>query len=66
MTLGTAVLLLAVAIIGIVLTCKTLRNRRSLRITCLVLLSLLALVLVCYIGAALIFVDAVRNAPPAL
>lgn len=66
MTLGTAILLLAVTIIGIVLTCKCLRNKRSLRIICIVLLSLIALVLAGYIGLTLIFVDAVRNQPPAL
>lgn len=45
MTLGTAILLLAVAIIGIVLTCKCLRNKRALRIICIVLLSLIVLAL---------------------
>lgn len=64
MTLGTAILLLAVAIIGIVLTCKCLRNKRALRTVCILLLSLLVLVLACYIGLTLIFVDAVRNQPP--
>ena len=44
MTLGTAALLLAVAVIGIMLTCKYLRERRTLRIACIVLLSLIALV----------------------
>lgn len=66
MTLGTAILLLAVAIIGIALTCKCLRNKRALRIICIVLLSLIALVLAGYIGLTLIFVDAVRNQPPVL
>ena len=65
MTLGMAVLLLAVAIIGIVLTGKYLRERRSLRIACIVLLSLIALVLACYIGLAALFIDAARNQPPA-
>lgn len=65
MTLGTAALLLAVAVIGIMLTCKYLRERRALRITCIVLLSLIALVLACYIGLTAIFIDAVRNQPPA-
>ena len=66
MTLGTSALLLAVAIIGIVLTGKYLRKRRSLRIVCIVLLSLIALALSCYIGLTLIFIDAVQNQPPAL
>lgn len=64
MTLGTAILLLAVAIIGIVLTCKCLRNKRSLRIICIVLLSLIALVLAGYIGLTIFFVDAVSRQPP--
>ena len=66
MTLGTSALLLAVAIIGIVLTSKYLRERRALRIACIVLLSLITLVLACYIGLTLIFIDAVQNQPPAL
>ena len=65
MTLGTAALLLAVAVIGIILTCKYLRERRALRIACIVLLSLIALVLACYIGLTGFFIDAVRNQPPA-
>lgn len=65
MTLGTAILLLAVAIIGIVLTCKYLRNKRALRIICIVLLSLIVLALAGYVGLTLILVDAVRNQPPA-
>ncbi|MGN1015197.1 MAG: hypothetical protein ACI4PM_07570 [Butyricicoccus sp.] len=64
MTLGTAVLLFVAAVIGIVLTCKYLRERRVLRIVCIVLLSLLALVLACYIGLIAIFIDAIRNQPP--
>ncbi len=64
MTLGTAILLLAVAIIGIVLTCKCLRNKRALRIICIVLLSLIALVLAGYIGLTIFFVDAVSRQPP--
>ena len=64
MTLGTAILLLAVAIIGIVLTCKCLRNKRALRIICIVLLSLIALVLAGYIGLTIFFVDAVRRQLP--
>ena len=65
MTLGTAVFLLALAVAGIVLAFRYLRNRPKLRIICLVLLSLTVLVLAGYIGLALILVDAVRNQPPA-
>ena len=65
MTLGTSVLLLALAVAGIVLVYKVLRKEPKLRIACIVLLSLLALVLAGYIGLTAIFVDAVRNQPPA-
>ena len=65
MTLGTAALLLAVAVIGIMLTGQYLRERRALRIVCIVLLSLVALVLVGYIGLTALFLDAARNQPPA-
>ena len=65
MTLGTSVLLLALAVAGIVLVYKFLRKKPKLRIACIVLLSLIALVLAGYIGLTLIFVDAVRNQPPA-
>ena len=65
MTLGTAVLLLALAVAGIVLAYRYLRKKPKLRIICLILLSLIALVLVGYIGLTLIFVDAARSQPPA-
>ena len=64
MTLGLAVLLLAVALAGIVLVFRYLREKRNLRILCLVLLSLVALVLVGYIGLTALFLDAARNQPP--
>ena len=65
MTLGTSVLLLALAVAGIVLVYKFLCKKPKLRIACIVLLSLIALVLAGYIGLTAIFVDAVRNQPPA-
>ena len=65
MTLGTSVLLLALAVAGIVLVYKFLRKKPKLRIICLVLLSLIALVLVGYIGLTALFLDAARNQPPA-
>ncbi len=65
MTLGTAVFLLALAVAGIVLAFRYLRNGPKLRIICLVLLSLTVLVLAGYIGLTLILVYAVRNRPPA-
>lgn len=66
MTLGTAVLVLVLALIGIVLAHKYMREKRKVRIICVVLLSLLALACTAYIGLALILVDAIRNQPPAL
>lgn len=65
MTLGMAILLLAVAVTGIVLVFRDMREKPKLRIVCLVLLPLIVLVLVGYIALTLIFVDAARNQPPA-
>ena len=64
MTLGLAVLRLVVAVAGIVLAFRYLRKKPKLRIICLVLLSLIALVLVGYIGLTALFLDAARNQPP--
>lgn len=55
MTLGAAVMVMVFALIGIVSTHRYLRKNRTVYIFCCVLLALLAL----------IFVDAVRNRPPA-
>ncbi|MGN0628034.1 MAG: hypothetical protein ACI4IW_00170 [Oscillospiraceae bacterium] len=63
MTLGTAVLLLALAVLGIVLAYKYLRKKPKLRIICIVLLSLIVLALAGYIGLTAIFIDAARNKP---
>ena len=65
MTLETAVILLILAVAGIVLTFKFLRKKPKLRIICLVLLSVIAMILAAYIGLTAIFIDAVRNQPPA-
>lgn len=65
MTLRMAVLLLALSVAGIVPVFRYLRKKPKLRIICLVLLSLIVLVLVGYIGLTAIFIDAVRNQPPA-
>lgn len=65
MTLGTAAVLLALAVAGIVLAFRYLRKKPKLRIICLVLLSLVALVLVGYIGLTALFLDAARNQLPA-
>ena len=66
MTLEAAAVLLALAVAGIVLAFRYLRKKPKLRIICLVLLSLIALVLAGYIGLTLIFVDAVSHQPPKL
>ena len=66
MTLETAVFLLVLAVAGIVLAFRYLRKKPKLRIICLVLLSLIALVLAGYIGLTLLFVYAVSHQPPTL
>ena len=65
MTLETAVLLLALAVAGIVLAFRYLREKPKLRIVCLVLLFLIVLVLAGYIALTLAFVGAASNQPPA-
>ena len=65
MTLGTAAVLLALAVAGIVLAFRYLREKPKPRIICLVLLSLVALVLVGYIGLTALFLDAAWNQLPA-
>lgn len=64
MTLGTAVLLLAVTVAGFILNWKYLRKKRILCIVCTVFLALAALALIGYIGLTMVFVDAVQNRPP--
>ena len=63
MTLGTSVLLLALAEAGIVLVYKFLRKKPKLRIACIVLLSLIALALAVYIGLTFILIYAASNKP---
>lgn len=63
MTLDVAIILFILAVAGLVLTYKFLRKTPKIRIICLVLLSLIALALACYIGITLYFVDAVRHQP---
>lgn len=65
MTLSAAVMVLVFALIGIVSAHRYLRKNRTVYIFCRVLLALLALTCATYIGLTLIFVDAVRNRPPA-
>lgn len=66
MPLWLAVVLLALAFIGIVLCRKYLRRSKIVRILGIVLCVLLALACILYIGLTLLFVDAVQNRPPAL
>lgn len=65
MTLSAAVMVLVFALIGIVSAHRYLRKNRTVYIFCRVPLALLALTYATYIGLMLIFVDAVRNRPPA-
>ena len=65
MTLGAAVLLFLFVLAGIALVFIFLREKRTLCIACIILLSLIALALAGYIGLTVFFVNAVQNQPPA-
>ena len=65
MTLGTSGLLLLLAGADIWLSARYLRAKPTLRIVCITVLSLFALLCIAYIGLTLLFVDAVQNQPPA-
>lgn len=62
MTLWHAVLLLALSLLGIVLSYRYLR--KPVQSVCVVLCVLLALASAAYIGLTILFVDAVQNQPP--
>ncbi len=64
MTLGAAVLLFLIVLIGIAAVSVCLRKKRMLCIACIALLSLVALALACYIGLTVLFVNAVQNQAP--
>lgn len=66
MPLWLAVVLLALAVIGIVLCRKCLRRSKTVCILGIIICALLALACILYIGLTLLFVDAVQNQPPAL
>ena len=66
MPLWLAVVLLALAVIGIVLCRKYLPRNKTARILGISICVLLALVCILYIGLTLLFVDAVQNQPPVL
>lgn len=62
MTLWHAVVLLALSLLGIVLSRRYLR--KPVQSACVVLCVLLALASAAYIGLTILFVDAVQNQPP--
>lgn len=64
MTLGTAALLLLLALGGIAACRVFLRRRKVLRRASTAALSVLALALLVYIGLTVLFVNAVQNQPP--
>ena len=71
MTLGTATLLLLLALGGIAACRVCLRKKRSLRRACMaalsvlaLALSVLALALIVYIGLTVLLVGAVQSQPP--
>lgn len=64
MELWIAVVLLILAIIGIVFCSLCLKNRKKLRVVCITLCVLIAIILAGYIGLTAIFIDAARNKPP--
>ena len=66
MPLWLAVVLVALAVIGIALCRKYLHRNKTVRILGISICVLLALVCILYIGLTLLFVDAVQNQPPAL
>ena len=61
MELWLAAVLFAAAVIGLIASIRGLRQRKALRIVCIVLCALLALALAAYIGLTLLFVDAVQH-----
>lgn len=65
MRFGTAALLLLLAVLGIPLVNRCLCHRPALQKFCKTLLVLLALACAGYLALTLLFVDAVRNQPPA-
>ena len=64
MTLGTATLLLLLALGGSAAGRVCLRKKRSLRRACTAALSVLALALIVYIGLTVLLVGAVQSQPP--
>lgn len=66
MDLLTAIILFFAAVAGIIASSLCLRQKKALRIVCMVICILLAAALAVYIGLAAIFLDAAQNKPPDL
>lgn len=64
MELWVAAVLLVLAILGIVLSSRFLKQKNKLRVFCMAVCILAALALMIYIGLTVIFVYAVQNQPP--
>ena len=64
MELWVAAVLLILAVLGIVLSSRLLKQKNKLRVFCMAVCILAALALMIYIGLTVIFVYAVQNQPP--
>lgn len=64
MELWVAAVLLVLAVLGIVLSSRLLKQKNKLRVFCMAVCILAALALMIYIGLTVIFVYAVQNQPP--
>lgn len=64
MELWVAAVLLILSVLGIVLSSRFLKQRKRLRIICMVVCILAAFAFTVYIGLTLIFVYAVQSRPP--
>ena len=64
MELWVAAVLLVLAVLGIVLSSRILKQKNKLRVFCMAVCILAALALMIYIGLTIIFVYAVQNQPP--
>lgn len=64
MELWVAAVLLILAVLGIVLSSRFLKQRKKLRVFCMAICILAAFALTVYIGLTVIFVYAVQSRPP--
>lgn len=65
MNLLTAILLFAAALAGVFAAMVFLRQKKVLRVVCMTLCILIAVILAAYIGLAVLFLEAIQNQPPA-